>query len=186
MQASGASSRSVARHRANSIVPSLYNCRVSSRGAALRHAPSPSPSAAASAVAPDASPARIRIPGIDDEIALTQEPAGPGFIPPDAAPAPWVRPPPRSFSGPSIRDTGTLRPGPEWFPAWMRYRRREDNHVFWQDKFLRCSLDIPGACFGVLCCWRLCAFAAARALRVAGAVFFCACASTAMLFVRTL
>ncbi|WIA13460.1 hypothetical protein OEZ85_007040 [Tetradesmus obliquus] len=31
----------------------------------------------------------------------------------------------------------------EWYPAWMQYRRREDNYVFWQDKFTRCSLDIP-------------------------------------------
>lgn len=28
----------------------------------------------------------------------------------------------------------------------MQYRRREDNYVFWQDKFTRCSLDIPGEC----------------------------------------
>ncbi|KIY98011.1 hypothetical protein MNEG_9954 [Monoraphidium neglectum] len=27
----------------------------------------------------------------------------------------------------------------------MKYRRREDNYVFWQDKFLRCSLEIPAA-----------------------------------------
>jgi hypothetical protein len=27
----------------------------------------------------------------------------------------------------------------------MQYRQREDNYVFWQDKFSRCSLDIPGA-----------------------------------------
>ncbi|KAI8476199.1 MAG: hypothetical protein J3K34DRAFT_365238 [Monoraphidium minutum] len=59
--------------------------------------------------------------------------------------APWQRPPERSFTGPSIRDSGTLRPGPEWYPAWMKYRRREDNYVFWKDKFLRCSLEIPGA-----------------------------------------
>jgi hypothetical protein len=26
----------------------------------------------------------------------------------------------------------------------MKYRRREDNYVFWRDKFMRCSLDIPG------------------------------------------
>ncbi|KAG2492286.1 hypothetical protein HYH03_009526 [Edaphochlamys debaryana] len=25
----------------------------------------------------------------------------------------------------------------------MQYRRREDNYVFWQDKFMRCSTDIP-------------------------------------------
>ncbi|KXZ49105.1 hypothetical protein GPECTOR_23g36 [Gonium pectorale] len=27
----------------------------------------------------------------------------------------------------------------------MQYRRREDNYVFWQDKFVRCSTDIPWA-----------------------------------------
>jgi hypothetical protein len=45
--------------------------------------------------------------------------------------------------GPSIIATGTLRPAAERYPAWMQYRRREDNYVFWQDKFMRCSLDIP-------------------------------------------
>jgi hypothetical protein len=91
------------------------------------------------------APPRILLPGLDTEIALTREPSGPGFIPDAMAAAPWVRPPERTFTGPSIRASGTLRPGPEWFPAWMKYRRREDNYVFWQDKFLRCSLDIPGA-----------------------------------------
>ncbi|GFR44223.1 hypothetical protein Agub_g5412 [Astrephomene gubernaculifera] len=46
-------------------------------------------------------------------------------------------------SPPSITDTGTLRPSAEWYPQWMQYRRREDNYVFWQDKFMRCSTDIP-------------------------------------------
>lgn len=36
-----------------------------------------------------------------------------------------------------------MRPSAEWYPAWMQYRRREDNYVFWQDKFMRCSTDIP-------------------------------------------
>lgn len=48
---------------------------------------------------------------------------------------PWIRP--------TIKDTGTLRPAAEWYPQWMQYRRREDNYVFWQDKLMRCSLDIP-------------------------------------------
>jgi hypothetical protein len=87
----------------------------------------------------------VLLPGLDEEIALSREPAGPGFIPEELQPpAPWVRPPERTYTGPSIRDSGTLRPGPEWYPAWMKYRRREDNYVFWQDKFLRCSLEIPG------------------------------------------
>ncbi|GAX84562.1 hypothetical protein CEUSTIGMA_g11983.t1 [Chlamydomonas eustigma] len=49
----------------------------------------------------------------------------------------------QSYTAPSIRDSGTLRPGPEWYPAWMKYRRRESNYVFWQEKFSRCSIDIP-------------------------------------------
>lgn len=57
---------------------------------------------------------------------------------------PWVRPVPETYTPPSVRDSGTLRPAAEWYPAWMRYRQREDNYVFWQDKFSRCSLDIPG------------------------------------------
>jgi hypothetical protein len=111
----------------------------------------PVPAAAAEAQQqPDADlPARIRLPGLDTEIALTREPEGYGFIPEAIQPAPWVRPPDRTFTGPSIRASGTLRPGPEWFPAWMKYRRREDNYVFWQDKFLRCSLDIPGGARGL-------------------------------------
>lgn len=64
---------------------------------------------------------------------------------PDEAVPKFIRERPQSFTEPSIRDTGTLRPGPEWYPAWMPYRRREDNHVFWQDKFSRCSIDVPGA-----------------------------------------
>lgn len=38
---------------------------------------------------------------------------------------------------------GTLKPAAEWYPAWMRYRKRDDNYVFWREKFERCSLDIP-------------------------------------------
>lgn len=91
-------------------------------------------------------PPRIQLPGIDGEIALTPEPEGPGIIPASMRPAAdWARPDEASYTPPSIRASGTLRPGPEWFPAWMRYRRREDNYVFWQDKFVRCSLEIPGA-----------------------------------------
>lgn len=26
----------------------------------------------------------------------------------------------------------------------MQYRQREENYVFWQDKFMRSSLEIPG------------------------------------------
>jgi hypothetical protein len=58
---------------------------------------------------------------------------------------PWVRPVEETYTRPSVRDSGTLRPAAEWYPAWMQYRQREDNYVFWQDKFTRCSLDIPGA-----------------------------------------
>lgn len=55
----------------------------------------------------------------------------------------FIRDPVVTRSGPSIKETGTLRPSAEWYPAWMQYRRREDNYVFWQDKFMRCSTDIP-------------------------------------------
>ena len=80
-----------------------------------------------------------------DEVVLTQQPASPGNLSALAGPVnEWVRPPERTFTGPSIRESGTLRPAAEWYPAWMRYRRREDNYVFWRDKFMRCSLDIPG------------------------------------------
>ena len=65
--------------------------------------------------------------------------------------SPYEREQPQRSTPPSIRDTGTLRPGPEWFPAWMKYRRRESNYVFWEDKFNRCSLEIPGVC--MLCAW---------------------------------
>lgn len=64
---------------------------------------------------------------------------------------PWVRPTPETYTPPSVRDSGTLRPAAEWYPAWMQYRTREDNYVFWQDKFSRCSLDIPGALLLLLC-----------------------------------
>ncbi|GLI67640.1 hypothetical protein VaNZ11_011889, partial [Volvox africanus] len=58
-------------------------------------------------------------------------------------PSPWRNWDEPTRTPPSIKDTGTLRPAAEWYPAWMQYRRREDNYVFWQDKFMRCSLDIP-------------------------------------------
>lgn len=57
----------------------------------------------------------------------------------------YVRPPEIDLTPPSIKESGSLRPAPEWFPAWMKYRRREENYVFWQDKFSRCSMDVPGA-----------------------------------------
>lgn len=57
----------------------------------------------------------------------------------------FVREPKKRSTPPSIRDTGTLRPGPEWYPAWMKYRRRESNYVFWEDKFDRCSLEVPAS-----------------------------------------
>lgn len=60
---------------------------------------------------------------------------------------PFARPAKVTYMPPSIRETGTLRPAAEWYPAWMQYRRREDNYIFWQDKFMRCSLDIPGELF---------------------------------------
>ena len=56
---------------------------------------------------------------------------------------PFVREKLQTFTPPSVKETGTLRPSAEWYPAWMQYRRREDNYVFWQDKFMRCSTDIP-------------------------------------------
>lgn len=56
----------------------------------------------------------------------------------------YVRPPEIVSTPASITDSGTLRPDPEWYPAWMRYRRREENYVFWKDKFTRCSMDVPG------------------------------------------
>ncbi|MEW5313988.1 MAG: hypothetical protein WDW38_005518 [Sanguina aurantia] len=55
----------------------------------------------------------------------------------------YERPPEQTYTKPSIRETGTLKPAAEWYPAWMRYRKRDDNYVFWREKFERCSLDIP-------------------------------------------
>lgn len=78
-------------------------------------------------------------------LANTQQPSAPGFLHPDLPPVtPWNRPEKETYTKPSIRDSGTLRPGPEWYPAWMKYKQREDNYVFWQEKFLRCSLEVPG------------------------------------------
>ena len=57
----------------------------------------------------------------------------------------YVRPDEVEYTPASVRESGTLRPGAEWYPAWMQYRRREDNYVFWKDKFSRCSMDVPGA-----------------------------------------
>jgi len=58
------------------------------------------------------------------------------------APRPTSRKPAATYAKPSVTSTGTLMPSAEWYPAWMRYRKREDNHVFWTDKFKRNSLDI--------------------------------------------
>lgn len=92
-----------------------------------------------------ASPDTPSTSGRTLEYAPTRAPKGPGFLAPDEAGVdPWVRPPPVTITPPSVRDTGTLRPAAEWFPAWMKYRRREENYVFWQDKLQRCSLDVPG------------------------------------------
>lgn len=78
------------------------------------------------------------------DYAPTSEPVSPGFLNPELPPVdPWIRPQPQTYTQPSVRDSGTLRPAAEWYPAWMKYRRREDNYVFWQDKFTRCSLEIP-------------------------------------------
>lgn len=55
----------------------------------------------------------------------------------------FIRPRPQTYMSPSVVDLGTLRPRPEWYPAWMQYKRREANYVFWQDKFSRCSIDVP-------------------------------------------
>lgn len=74
----------------------------------------------------------------------TASPPAPVSDATDASPAfsQYVRPDKPTYAPPSIVDTGTLRPPAEWFPAWMKYRSREDNYVFWQDKFSRNSLDI--------------------------------------------
>ena len=66
-----------------------------------------------------------------------------------AAAPKFLRQRPETFAAPSMRETGTLRPGPEWYPAWMRYRRREDNYIFWQEKFSMCSIDVAGQCRGL-------------------------------------
>eukprot|EP00798_Chlamydomonas_sp_ICE-L_P022323 gene22323-29399_t len=59
------------------------------------------------------------------------------------APSRFVRKQEPTYAAPSVTESGTLRPSAEWYPTWMQYRRREDNYVFWQDKFVRCSLEIP-------------------------------------------
>ncbi|PNW73248.1 hypothetical protein CHLRE_14g624850v5 [Chlamydomonas reinhardtii] len=74
----------------------------------------------------------------------------PDMLPSTSAPfispmTPYVPEEEPTRTPPSIKDTGTLRPASEWYPQWMQYRRREDNYVFWQDKFMRCSTDIPWA-----------------------------------------
>ncbi|KAF6255496.1 hypothetical protein COO60DRAFT_1285797 [Scenedesmus sp. NREL 46B-D3] len=110
------------------------------RPACFRHARLRVRTPIAAADAPSSSSSRL--PGLD--YAATSEPASPGFLNPELPPVqPWVRPQEQTFTPPSVRDSGTLRPSAEWYPAWMQYRRREDNYVFWQDKFTRCSLEIP-------------------------------------------
>jgi hypothetical protein len=62
-----------------------------------------------------------------------------------AHPGPWAPPllvetdrAPDAF----LRVT-SLRPGPIWYPAWMRYRRRDGNDIFWSDALSRNTLDVP-------------------------------------------
>lgn len=62
------------------------------------------------------------------------------------SPVPSSRKPAATYAKPSVTETGTLMPNAEWYPAWMRYRKREDNHVFWTDKFNRNSLNILREC----------------------------------------
>ena len=62
---------------------------------------------------------------------------------PPSSDAAFIRPRVQTYTNPSIVDLGTLRPRPEWYPAWMQYKQREANYVFWQDKFSRCSIDVP-------------------------------------------
>lgn len=92
--------------------------------------------------------------------APTPVPPAPGILSANLPPVkPWIRPPQQKLTPPSVRDSGTLRPAPEWFPAWMKYRRREENHIFWFDKFSRNSVHIPGARRAVQCrptCRRRC------------------------------
>jgi hypothetical protein len=62
-------------------------------------------------------------------------------------------PPPQPWSPPLISDADrapdeflrvtSLRPPPVWYPAWMRYRRRDANDVFWSDKLRRNTLEVP-------------------------------------------
>lgn len=89
---------------------------------------------------PELEPWQTRYPSLDDFFRLDDDAAPSTSGPPVT---PFVREPVQTYTRPSIRATGTLRPAAEWYPAWMQYRRREDNYVFWQDKFMRCSTDIP-------------------------------------------
>lgn len=99
---------------------------------------SAAPAAAAAADGPSTSGRLLDYAPTPDPPAVFADPRLPGIDP-------WVRPVPETYTRPSVRESGTLRPAAEWYPAWMQYRQREDNYVFWQDKFTRCSLDIPGA-----------------------------------------
>jgi hypothetical protein len=96
-----------------------------------------SPAAAAQADGPSTSGRVLEYAPTPESPSLFVDPRMPAVDP-------WVRPTPETYTPPSVRDSGTLRPAAEWYPAWMQYRQREDNYVFWQDKFSRCSLDIPG------------------------------------------
>ena len=83
---------------------------------------------------------------IDDRGLTTAERPQPFFDEQETSstvPNEYIRPRVPTYSPPSVVDLTTLRPRPEWYPAWMRYKRREGNYVFWQDKFSRCSIDVP-------------------------------------------
>jgi hypothetical protein len=130
-------------HSMQQRVQQRLHCGSQQQHVRLKHARLCVRTPVAAADAPSSSSSRL--PGLD--YAATSEPVSPGFLSPELpAVEPWIRPQQQTFSPPSVRDSGTLRPSAEWYPAWMQYRRREDNYVFWQDKFTRCSLEIPGGC----------------------------------------
>lgn len=58
---------------------------------------------------------------------------------------PFVKNPPLPPASEGQTGTGTLRPEETWYPAKMKYRTRDDNLEFWQEKFQR-NIDIPGMC----------------------------------------
>jgi hypothetical protein len=137
------------------------HCQRTQQHVRLKHARLCTRTPVAAADASSSSSSSSRLPGLD--YTATSEPASPGFLSPELpAVQPWIRPQEQTFTPPSVRDSGTLRPSAEWYPAWMQYRRREDNYVFWQDKFTRCSLEIPGSCSRLS--WQSAAAAAACCL----------------------